>query len=177
MTKEALYPSQINTKTISCRISSLDYVNFLQDALSKGITLNDWLLMKIYANKSILGTNEQDFSIVYEFLNKEIDENETGNYNISDFVKVCKELNVNPNSPDGIVNLFYILLDKVNSDQKIYIKMFNENYNLQKEIKKSEPNLSDIKAQILTLSQSKFKDRKALKEFMFDVNELLEELG
>jgi hypothetical protein len=47
--KTKLYPSQINTKTISCRISSADYVSFLQDALSKGITLNDWLLMKIYS--------------------------------------------------------------------------------------------------------------------------------
>jgi len=44
------YPSQINTKTISCRISATDYVKFLEDALSKGITLNDWLLMKIYSN-------------------------------------------------------------------------------------------------------------------------------
>lgn len=56
MAKETLYPSQINTKTISCRISSADYVNFLNDALSKGITLNDWLLMKIYnQNQNING--------------------------------------------------------------------------------------------------------------------------
>jgi hypothetical protein len=69
MSKETLYPSQINTKTISCRISSIDYVNFLNDALSKGITLNDWLLLKIYAqnqnkalkneNNTSLGTNNE----------------------------------------------------------------------------------------------------------------------
>jgi hypothetical protein len=47
--KTKLYPSQINTKTISCRISANDYVSFLQDAISKGISLNDWLLMKIYS--------------------------------------------------------------------------------------------------------------------------------
>jgi hypothetical protein len=61
MTKETVYPSQINTKTISCRISAVDYVNFLQDALSKGITLNDWLLMKIYSqneNKNNLIGNQ-----------------------------------------------------------------------------------------------------------------------
>jgi hypothetical protein len=47
--KTKLYPSQINTKTISCRISANDYVSFLQDAISKGISLNDWLLIKIYS--------------------------------------------------------------------------------------------------------------------------------
>jgi hypothetical protein len=62
MSKDTLYPSQINTKTISCRISSVDYVNFLNDALSKGITLNDWLLMKIYSQNQkksdLIGNND-----------------------------------------------------------------------------------------------------------------------
>jgi hypothetical protein len=34
----------------------------------------------------------------------------------------------------------------------------------------------DIKAQILTISQTKFKDKKELKDYMSDINELLEEL-
>jgi hypothetical protein len=67
MTKETVYPSQINTKTISCRISALDYVNFLQDALSKGITLNDWLLMRIYTQKSNLIGQEESNEDVLEF--------------------------------------------------------------------------------------------------------------
>jgi hypothetical protein len=36
--------------------------------------------------------------------------------------------------------------------------------------------MTDIKAQILTIAQTKITDRKELKNFMFDVNELLEEL-
>lgn len=51
-----LYPSQINTKTISCRISAIDYVQFLNDAISKGISLNDWLLTKIYSNSNNIGS-------------------------------------------------------------------------------------------------------------------------
>lgn len=69
MTKETVYPSQINTKTISCRISALDYVNFLNDALSKGITLNDWLLMKIYnqnaSTNDLIGNIEASKGIVW----------------------------------------------------------------------------------------------------------------
>lgn len=67
MSKETVYPSQINTKTISCRISALDYVNFLQDALSKGITLNDWLLMRIYNQKSNLIGQEESNEDVLKF--------------------------------------------------------------------------------------------------------------
>ena len=47
-----VYPSQINTKSLACRVPASDYVEFLQDALNKGINLNDWLLMKVYGSKS-----------------------------------------------------------------------------------------------------------------------------
>jgi hypothetical protein len=44
------YPSQLNTKSIACRIPIADYVSFLEDANEKGINLNDWLLTKIYGS-------------------------------------------------------------------------------------------------------------------------------
>lgn len=176
MSKEALYPSQINTKTISCRISALDYVNFLQDALSKGITLNDWLLMRIYTNQSILGTNDQDFSIVYKFLNKEKDYESPG-YSIYDFLDQVNE-DICIKTPKDIIDLFNIILDQVNYDNKIKIKLGSQLMELEQSKEKfNQPNLSDIKAQILTLCKTKFKDQKELKNYMFDVNELLEELG
>jgi hypothetical protein len=46
-----VYPSQINTKSLACRVPAGDYVQFLQDAINKGINLNDWLLMKVYGTK------------------------------------------------------------------------------------------------------------------------------
>ena len=94
MSKETVYPSQINTKTISCRISSLDYVSFLQDALSKGITLNDWLLVKIYGqndsksqindSKSQINGKEQSTLDVLEFPFT-IEDNNSQEYNFYDF--------------------------------------------------------------------------------------------
>jgi len=51
-TEKKLYPSQINSKTISARIPVNDYVNFLQESLKNGISLNDWLLIKIYSNQA-----------------------------------------------------------------------------------------------------------------------------
>ena len=52
-----VYPSQINTKSLACRVPAGDYVQFLQDAINKGINLNDWLLMKVY------GTNGKEQAI------------------------------------------------------------------------------------------------------------------
>jgi len=52
-----VYPSQINTKSLACRVPAGDYVEFLQDAINKGINLNDWLLMKVY------GTNGKEQAI------------------------------------------------------------------------------------------------------------------
>lgn len=51
------YPSQVNTKAMACRVPVADYVKFLQDAISKGISINDWLLMKVYQepNKQLNG--------------------------------------------------------------------------------------------------------------------------
>lgn len=53
------YPSQVNTKAMACRVPAADYVKFLQDAISKGISMNDWLLMKVYQepNKEQLRVN------------------------------------------------------------------------------------------------------------------------
>lgn len=53
------YPSQVNTKAMACRVPAGDYVQFLQDAISKGISMNDWLLMKVYqeANNNHLKMN------------------------------------------------------------------------------------------------------------------------
>jgi hypothetical protein len=58
--KEKVYPSQKNTKAIACRISAEDYVKFLQEAISQGINLNDWLLMKIYAKNDQINGFEED---------------------------------------------------------------------------------------------------------------------
>ena len=165
--EKTLYPSQVNTKTISCRISSADYVSFLQDALSKGITLNDWLLMKIYStNIGNVPKNEDkgDLMEVYKFLREQdfyerwrIAEQE------SDWDGITLE------SPKGIISLIQGMVN--NQDELLKFQNFIMDKN-----KKIDPNLNDVKAQILTIAQSKIKGQKNLKEFMFDVNELLDEL-
>lgn len=47
-----VYPSQLNSKTIAARVPVSDYVRFLQSAIDSGISLSDWLLIKIYRNEN-----------------------------------------------------------------------------------------------------------------------------
>ena len=65
------YPSQINTKTISCRISATDYVKFLEDALPAfRLFESEYLLLqKIYADffpelKEFAQTRMRELSVV-----------------------------------------------------------------------------------------------------------------
>lgn len=55
------YPSEMNTKSIACRIPMVDYVKIINECVNKGISVNDWLLMKLYNNNDVLsGTNENE---------------------------------------------------------------------------------------------------------------------
>ncbi len=76
--EQKIYPSQLNTKSIACRIPIADYVKFQQEAITMGINLNDWLLAKIYPERQQfeLATNKSDSAI-----NKSLDLPEANNLN------------------------------------------------------------------------------------------------
>jgi len=184
-TQTTLYPSQINTKTIACRISAQDYVTFLKEAITKGITINDWLLMKIYdsnlgiGNAAPLNVDESffkgDLEEILSFIEKEVNEPNNNEPFASDvlnnIIEYDKENGIELKSSKGIIGVLDGLMQNINCQHEI-ARTF------QKKLReKRVPNINDIKAQILTLSQAKFTDRKELKNFMFDVNELLGELG
>lgn len=181
-TQTTLYPSQINTKTIACRISAQDYVTFLKEAITKGITMNDWLLMKIYDShigNAPLNVDESffkgDLEEILSFIQKEVNEpnnNETFASDVlNNIIEYDKANGIELKSSKGIIGVLDGLMQNVNCQKEIATTF-------QKKLKeKRVPNINDIKAQILTLSQAKFTDRKELKNFMFDVNELLGELG
>jgi len=153
--KTKLYPSQVNTKTISCRISAKDYVFFLQDAISKGITLNDWLLMRIYSQS--LGKASQ------------IEENDALN-ELYAFIENGYDVEL---TPEGILQVIKGWEEAGQNWKEASERMFKQ---IKEYKQKNEPNLSNIKAQILTLAQTRIIHQKELKNFMSEVNDLLAEL-
>lgn len=57
-------PSDISTKAIACRVPMQDYIKFLTEASNKGMSISEWLLMKVYSGQSIKGEQKASKSTV-----------------------------------------------------------------------------------------------------------------
>jgi hypothetical protein len=184
MVEKKQYPSQINSKTISARIPVQDYVNFLNESLNLGISLNDFLLRKIYSNGISVGNvktqdeeltaeilnfiNDYDFQIV-ELENKEEywndEEGQNSTYN-------------NPIQTDNILRVFvgnegggwyfytvHVLVNWINGKNKHIEKL-----------RTKTADLLDVKNQLTILIQDKFRDLEDRKSFRRELYSLLKEL-
>jgi hypothetical protein len=142
------YPSQLNSKTISARIPVQDYVTFLEEAMENGISLNDWLLMKIY--KSIGSTTKRKFIPMETELYGDNENNYCLRYHFP-----YTYGNTKFNCPDDMIEyLMEMVFDK---------------------LEKKEPNLLDAKVQIQMIANKKL-HRKDCLDFMQELGELLKEI-
>ena len=185
-TNKKVYPSQLNSKTISARIPVQDYVEFLQDSLNKGISLNDWLLMKIYNSNNKVGTVNEENELNDELLNfinnykfevLEVENKEEYWNSIDEFTSYEKYNNpihadhvvrVHYKSPGGGGNYFYTIqqmLNFINSSMLYIDKLRSEN----------APSLMDIKVQIRALVRSKI-HKNDQDEYLKEINSMLKEL-
>jgi len=158
--EKKLYPSQINTKTISARIPVQDYVKFLQESLKDNITLNDWLLIKIYNNDcigkhldfdDIKNNNNKVIRIYkYDLISKAEWAFYKEEFGEKDYIDMDKEF---------IANLMHNLM---NHWEMVY-----------------EPkvaSLQDVKTQLTVLIKGKFENIQDQKGYRKEVFELLKEL-
>jgi len=161
-TEKKVYPSQLNSKTISARIPVQDYVDFLQDSLAKGISLNDWLLMKIYNSNSKIGNND---SGVIELQTQDLEQ--TG-FHFDYVLNFYKQEFDNGKWIINKENLLELLGDFYNNTTQLQ--------NFIDRMNRKEASLSDVKLQLSILINNKFKDSKDRKDFKNDLFELLNEL-
>jgi hypothetical protein len=161
-TEKKVYPSQLNSKTISARIPVQDYVDFLQDSLNKGISLNDWLLMKIYNSNSKIGNND---SGVIELQTQDLEQ--TG-FHFDYVLNFYKQEFDNGTWTINKENLLELLGDFYNNTTQLQ--------NFIDRMERKEASLSDVKLQLSILINNKFKDSKDKKDFKNDLFELLNEL-
>jgi hypothetical protein len=161
-TEKKVYPSQLNSKTISARVPVQDYVDFLQDSLTKGISLNDWLLMKIYNSNSKIGNND---SGVIELQTQDLEQ--TG-FHFDYVLNFYKQEFDNGTWTINKENLLELLGDFYNNTTQLQ--------NFIDRMERKEASLSDVKLQLSILINNKFKDSKDRKDFKNDLFELLNEL-
>lgn len=185
--EKKLYPSQINSKTISARIPVQDYVNFLNESINLGISLNDFLLRKIYNNNSNVGSiNKEKNNLNDELLNfincfqfEVIDIDDKDDYwdAASEFVgpekfnnpiHTDKMVRAVYTAPGGGINYFYTVQHLLTFIDSLF--RYNEKLRSEK-----SPNLMDIKVQIRSLVRSKI-HRNDQDEYLKEINRLLREL-
>ena len=160
--EKKVYPSQINSKTISARIPVQDYVKFLEDSLSKGISLNDWLLMKIYNKKEkVIGNNSDSIEIT----KKDLEQLEYSYEYVEKFYEDAFENDVWVIDKETILDLLGDLYNNTTQLQNYYDKL-----------EKRVASLQDVKTQLTILIKKKFQDVEDQKEYRKEILHLLREL-
>lgn len=124
------YPSEINTKSIACRIPIYDYVEIMNECINKGIKINDWLLMKLYNKNTDIQISDQEeappkfpeftietFRGFFTFQDEEDVEN-TINHLINENIMLQRNINqnteINIDSKEMQTRIFLALIDKIN---------------------------------------------------------------
>lgn len=157
------YPSQLNSKTISARVPVQDYVNFLNESIDLGISLNDFLLRKIYNNiDDDIGFTENREKIVItkdDFISYSQDGNNIYEYFKDDFEKGL-EFKL---SKEDLISLF----DAVKRKQDL-IDLYS---------KKKVASLEDVKFQLSILINNRYSSNKERQSFRKDIYELIDELS
>ena len=164
-----VYPSQINTKSLACRVPAGDYVQFLQDAINKGINLNDWLLMKVYntngKEQAINGQIEQSLYPIKIPL--------TVDY-YSHIKEEQYEVELSFNNETELISYINARQKQFETIREKNMKLMAEKLSFQNSELK-QPSLMDAKVQISRIAKSKF-SQKEYKQFLEELNEILSEL-
>jgi len=162
-----VYPSQINSRTISARVPVQDYVNFLQEAMKGNISLNDWLLIKIYGNTKFsngggIGYTQDNV----EYL--EITKDDIFGENPITLLRTVQQYFEDEEFPFHITKQNHCEL--INDALNAMWMLENERK------KKNNANLIDVKSQLTILMKNKFKNSKDLDSYRKELYELLDEL-
>jgi len=166
-TEKKLYPSQVNSRTISARVPVQDYVSFLQEAMKDNISLNDWLLIKIYSKNNQLAGGGLIDNITVSF------DDVYGNEPLTNLetVKGFFEDDLKKQNDLFTINK-EMLFDLIND----FTNVMADLHRYQAKEKNRQASIIDVKSQLTILMKNKFKNSKDLDSYRKDLYELLEEL-
>lgn len=166
-TEKKTYPSRENSKTMSVRIPITDYVDILRESQARNISLNDWLLLKIYGGNNQLGSGGKigDLSISYEDV--------FGNQPIT-FLESVKGFFEDDLKKEGDVfaiskEMLFDLINDFTESMKLL-------HRYQEKEKNKSASLIDVKTQLTILMKNKFKNTKDLDDYREELYQLLSEL-
>lgn len=180
--EKKVYPSQVNTKTISTRIPAGDYVKFLQESIEQGINISDWLLIKIYSQKSkeeLSGIEENVIEVSLKDLELHLTDSEIGPDEY-DIARIKKEALKTFNFWKGYKgecfdedrNVFTF------SEENIVSMMCQGEFWFEMMYAKTrkEPSLVDVRFQVISLLNKKNFSKADRDSFLEDFDELMEDI-
>lgn len=180
--EKKVYPSQVNTKTISTRIPAGDYVKFLQESIEQGINISDWLLIKIYSERSkekVSGIEENVIEISYRDIENYLTDGESqyDEFDINDIRKRAKAIfdfwkQYQEPCFDEQLNTFTF------SEENI-IGMMGQGqswFSMAMAKNKKEPSLIDVRFQVIQLLNRKNFSKADRNSFLADFDELMEDI-
>jgi hypothetical protein len=166
------YPSELNTKSIACRIPMADYLEFNKEAKNNGMNMNDWLLDKLYNSDrnsgTINGKNKNEKTINSN--------NETIELTIDDFSHYFKNEFIHTDYIQDVQDEFCLKYSKSDVAELCWHIIRKQRIIEGYKNHKKEASIEDVKNQITILVGNKFETPKARKSFLRDVLPLLKEL-
>jgi len=166
------YPSELNSKSIACRIPMADYLEFNKEAKNNGMNMNDWLLDKLYNSNrnsgTINGKNKNEKTINSN--------NETIELTIDDFSHYFKNEFIHTDYIQDVQDEFCLKYSKSDVAELCWHIIRKQRIIEGYKNHKKEASIEDVKNQITILVGNKFETPKARKSFLRDVLPLLKEL-
>jgi hypothetical protein len=176
------YPSQENTKAMACRVPVADYVTFLQESIQQGITMNDWLLMKVYsAHKSyVSGVIEEE---------KEVEKDNTITIRTSDLLEKASSEGLHYGVREGLIKLGFFSsksepekiqdsqwFDKSDLEEIIvgYASLITDYWDMMN--RKKIASITDVKTQLIILINNKFTNTTDRQDYRRELMALIKEL-
>jgi hypothetical protein len=160
-TEKKVYPSELNTKSIACRIPMSDYVEIMNECINNSITINDWLLMKLYEKKNSIN------NITSVSNNQQIETWKEDSERLNYYLENNKLMTF----PHAFMRNGNMVEFKCASDLQEWMMDYFSNNNYKK-----TASIEDIKSQLTILISNKFNTRKERTSFLNDILPLLKEL-
>ena len=180
--EKKLYPSQINSKTISTRIPAGDYVKFLQESIEQGINISDWLLIKIYDQKTkenISGVKENVIEISLKDMELYLTDNETEYYE-NDMSNIRKEaMRIFKFWKQYQEDCFDVETNVFTFPEERIISMMCQGefwHGMAQSKANREPSLIDVRFQVISLLNKKNFSKADRNGFLSDFDELMEDI-
>jgi hypothetical protein len=171
MENKKVYPSELATKSVACRVPASVYVDILNDAIQKGININDWLLRKIFSD-NVIGKTEKNNDVFLSPEDLELDNSFDDRKHVAESKKqFLKIIELYGDNKSNFLRLMFHWYMNQN-----YLESVIDELNEKLENNHKVADINDVINQVTILVQQTDWSQKEKSEFRSEILPLLKEL-